>query len=122
MITPFGKELRKARVDLDMAQADMAKTIGVSPAYLSAVETGKRKATYALCERIGRLTKDKALEVKLKNLVSLESGMVPIHNLEQAQKALVLKICSVKMEGTFIANVLKMIQSYEALHSNPKQV
>lgn len=32
-LTELGKELRKLRVDLDINLADMANTIGVSPAF-----------------------------------------------------------------------------------------
>ena len=43
MITEFGKRLRKARIDLGVNLGQMAKDVGVSPAFLSSIETGKRK-------------------------------------------------------------------------------
>lgn len=43
MLTEFGKILRKIRIDNQELLKDMAKKLGVSSAYLSAVETGKRK-------------------------------------------------------------------------------
>ncbi len=42
MLTPFGKFLRKLRIDHGELLRDMATTLGVSPAFLSAVENGKR--------------------------------------------------------------------------------
>ena len=42
MITPFGKELRKIRIDRCLSLRDMAAALGITPAYLSAIETGKR--------------------------------------------------------------------------------
>ena len=44
MITLLGKYLRKARVDLDLSLRELADQIGISPAQLSAIETGKRDA------------------------------------------------------------------------------
>jgi len=41
-MTPFGEELRLLRQQRSLTQAQMAKAIGVSPAYLSALEHGKR--------------------------------------------------------------------------------
>lgn len=43
MLTNFGKALRKIRIDHDELLRDMAVALGVSSAYLSAVETGKRR-------------------------------------------------------------------------------
>lgn len=43
MLTNFGKALRKIRIDRDELLRDMAVALGVSSAYLSAVETGKRR-------------------------------------------------------------------------------
>ena len=43
MLTEFGKALRKIRIDRQQLLRDMADRLGVSSAYLSAVETGKRR-------------------------------------------------------------------------------
>lgn len=42
-ITLFGKCLRKIRIDQGLLLADMAKTLKVSPAYLSSIENGLRE-------------------------------------------------------------------------------
>lgn len=41
-MTPFGERLRELRAASGMTQKQMAAKIGVSPAYLSALEHGKR--------------------------------------------------------------------------------
>lgn len=43
MLTEFGKSIRKIRIDHGVILADMARTLGVTSSYLSAVEHGKRK-------------------------------------------------------------------------------
>jgi DNA-binding Xre family transcriptional regulator len=45
MLTPFGKQLRKHRIDKWARLIDMADFIGISPSHLSGIEVGKRKLT-----------------------------------------------------------------------------
>ena len=42
MTTPFGEAIRRIRRERGLSQKDMAKALNVSPAYLSALENGKR--------------------------------------------------------------------------------
>lgn len=49
---PIGKFLRRLRVDHDERLFDMAKKIGVSSAFLSAVENGHKKASNSLINKI----------------------------------------------------------------------
>lgn len=53
--TSFGKEIRKLRVDHDQTQKDLAKLLGVSPAFLSAVEVGKKQVPKNWTEKIARI-------------------------------------------------------------------
>lgn len=41
-MTPFGQAIRRLRAERGVTQREMAKAIGVSPAYLSALEHGNR--------------------------------------------------------------------------------
>lgn len=56
-MTPFGAHLRQLRAERGMTQKQLAHLIGVSPAYLSALEHGHRgKPSFDLIQRIaGRL-------------------------------------------------------------------
>lgn len=52
-MTPFGKKLRDLRAERGISQKDMAKAIGVSAAYLSALEHGRRgQPTWDKLQRI----------------------------------------------------------------------
>lgn len=44
MSTSLGKELKKLRIDLGITLGDMALAIGKSASFLSAVETGRKRA------------------------------------------------------------------------------
>lgn len=51
-MTPFGKEIRKIRIDADITMSDMAAAIEKTPAYLSAVELGDKPLSDALVQDI----------------------------------------------------------------------
>lgn len=51
-LTSFGKEVRKRRIDSAVTLGQMAEALGVSPAYLSAIEMGKRNLPLELLEKI----------------------------------------------------------------------
>lgn len=52
MVTKFGKLLRKLRIDQGQVLKQMADTLNVSSAYLSAIELGKRNVPNDLVESI----------------------------------------------------------------------
>lgn len=52
-MTPFGEHLRHLRLQRGITQKEMALALNVSPAYLSALEHGKRgKPSWVLIQRI----------------------------------------------------------------------
>lgn len=52
MLTRFGKRLRTLRIETDQKLKDMAEVLGVTVAYLSAVENGKRAVPDTWIEKI----------------------------------------------------------------------
>ncbi|MCX8999483.1 helix-turn-helix domain-containing protein [Rhizobiaceae bacterium BDR2-2] len=53
MTTPFGETVRRLREQRGVTQKQMAEAIGVSPAYLSALEHGKRgKPSFDFLQRV----------------------------------------------------------------------
>lgn len=52
MVTVFGKQLRRLRLDRDELMKDMADKLDVTPAYLSSIENGKRQPTEELLNRL----------------------------------------------------------------------
>lgn len=52
-MTPFGIKIRELRAQKGVTQKEMAEALGVTPAYLSALEHGKRSApNWALQQKI----------------------------------------------------------------------
>lgn len=90
MFTEFGKLLRKIRIDQGMLLKDMADAFGVSSAYLSAVETGKKSVSDDLVDRAAQFLGFKRGSDEYNNLqdaasisrgeVSMSTkGMTPKH-------------------------------------------
>lgn len=55
-ITPFGKEIKKHLIDLEMSQSELAKKMGVSSPYVGEILRGTRSSVNAqrkVCEAIG---------------------------------------------------------------------
>jgi transcriptional regulator with XRE-family HTH domain len=55
MLTKFGMYLRKLRIDNGELLKDMADKLGVTPSYLSAIETGKRNIPGDWVDKIAAL-------------------------------------------------------------------
>jgi transcriptional regulator with XRE-family HTH domain len=53
-LTPFGKALRKLRIDRDMLLKTMAEGASVTPAFLSAIEAGKKPIPSYLVGRLAQ--------------------------------------------------------------------
>jgi transcriptional regulator with XRE-family HTH domain len=68
-LTNFGIEVRKYRVELGETLYEMAKTLGVSPSYLSGVETGRKRASEDLVEGL-----IKHLKLDMINAVQLKKA------------------------------------------------
>ncbi len=52
MTTQFGKELKKLRIDGGMTLMDMARTLEISAAFLSAIETGRKRIPDGMLARL----------------------------------------------------------------------
>src|SRR5258707_454551 len=50
--TPFGRALRKMRIDRGETLADLAKVLDVSPAFLSAIEIGKKHVPETMFDKL----------------------------------------------------------------------
>ena len=61
-LTPFGKLIRILRIEEEVKTKDMADEIGVSVAYLSAVETGKKKLSDSFIDSVVSFFSAKGIE------------------------------------------------------------
>ncbi|MFV0520721.1 MAG: helix-turn-helix transcriptional regulator [Lachnospirales bacterium] len=83
IITEFGKILRKIRIDNDEILKNMAEKLGVSSAYLSAVEVGKRYIPEDWVTEIVDLyeiNENSECELKLSYYASIKNTIFNIEN------------------------------------------
>ncbi|NBB11837.1 helix-turn-helix domain-containing protein [Pseudomonas sp. SLFW] len=93
MLTEFGKLLRKIRIDKGMLLKDMAGALSISPAYLSAVETGKKPIPDGFVGRIASLfdyTVGSDEHAALEDSASMSKGEAPMKHLPQKHQQAVL--------------------------------
>jgi len=95
-MTPFGEKLRALRAARAVTQRDMARALEVSPAYLSALEHGRRGAPSAglihqICQFFGLIWDDAD---ELSSLAKLSRPRLRLHagGLTPAQTALANRI------------------------------
>ena len=94
-LTSFGKTVREARRDLGDTLMTMAKELGTSPAFLSAVETGRNKVPTDLVTKIDRFFKQRGKAIpNLKQLAIASNESAPLDGLTYQHKMLVAGFAS----------------------------
>ncbi|WP_019594107.1 helix-turn-helix domain-containing protein [Thioalkalivibrio sp. ALM2T] len=89
-LTPFGKKVRHLRIDADVTLKDMADALGVSSAYLSAVEVGRKPASEALAEKVARYFRKRGVEPgDLVEIALRDVKSIDVQNLEGRDKQLI---------------------------------
>ncbi|WP_063196508.1 XRE family transcriptional regulator [Bradyrhizobium sp. AT1] len=90
MLTPFGIAIRKLRLDKGMRLLDLANRLGLSSAFLSAIETGKKAIPDAFVLNVARAMNLSAPEIKeLRRAADRTRKEVPVAKLAEEQRELV---------------------------------
>ena len=95
MITDFGKELRILRVEKDENINTMAKKLGISIAYLSAIESGNRPIPSDLVEKIiekYHLSKERRELLREKEAISSKKIDIDLELVTNEQRKLVFAL------------------------------
>lgn len=120
MLTPFGKYLRKLRIDRGHLLKNMADLLKVTSSYLSAVETGKRAVPSEWPQKIaseyGLVAQEEAELVRLAELsapeftVDLREGAD-----EQTREAVAMFARRVtSMDNNALAQLISLMQEQES--------
>lgn len=106
-LTEFGKAIRTARIETDSTLSQMAQAIGATPAFLSAIETGRKKVPVAWIEKIDVFFKRKGKTINnLRELADVANGDVCVTGLSAAQQMLVAGFARTNLD----ANQLKKFE------------
>lgn len=94
-LTSFGKTVREARRELGDTLMTMATALGTSPAFLSAIETGRNKVPADFVVKIERFFKDKGKNIpNLKQLALASNEAAPLDGLSYQHKMLMAGFAS----------------------------
>ena len=89
-LTDFGVAVRKARLDAKVTLNDMATALGVTPAFLSSLEVGRKKIPKDWAEKIEAFFKTKGVAVpNLRKLADVANRSIPLDGMSP-QKAMML--------------------------------
>lgn len=95
MLSNYGKVLRKIRIDKGLTMAQMAKAIGITSAYLSTIERGKRNIPKSLTQDIighYELSNEQVAELRKAEYLSMDSVEIDISAVSLHKKTLVLSL------------------------------
>lgn len=108
MLTSFGKELRKLRIERSELMKDMAERLEVTVSYLSAVENGKRNVPRSWIEDIAKIY---ALSIERQEMLK--------ESVYRAQESIEFSLKNKNQEDLDFLFVLA--RRYEDLGSDEKQ-
>lgn len=108
MLTSFGKELRKLRIERGELMKDMAEGLGVTVSYLSAVENGKRNVPRSWINDITEMYG-----------LSYERQVMLQESLYKAQESIEISLKNKDQEDLDV--LFALARSYEDLGSEEKQ-
>ncbi|MDR2716052.1 MAG: helix-turn-helix domain-containing protein [Coriobacteriaceae bacterium] len=86
---PINRILKMLRIAEDMSARELAGQIGLSPSYISDIETGRKKPTLTVLEKYGQL-----FGISPANLLLLQEG-----NQRASHTELLFKVLEKKLEA-----------------------
>lgn len=114
-LTEFGKAVRKARIDANETLLSMATAIGTSPAFLSGMETGRKKIPTEWVTKIVDFFNAKNVETEdLQELAHISNDAIPVEGLPLQQQMMVAGFAKSAMTADQLkkfAELLKEIHS-----------
>lgn len=111
MITEFGKAVRKARIESGENITSMANELKVSPAFISSIETGKKKVPAKTTEAIIQFFSRRCILIEnIKELADIQNGFVSINNLPYKQKLLISMLSRNSIDETTISDIIDNVK------------
>lgn len=94
MITSFGKTLRKIRIDRGEILYDMARKLGITSSYLSAIECGKRNIPEDFIDKLQEyyeFTDEELLELNITKDEAIKELSINMENINLKKRTLALE-------------------------------
>lgn len=114
-ITEFGKVVRKARLDAEVSLLQMANELEVSSAFLSGMETGRKKITTDWVRKIKAFFAARDIVVKnLDEAADVANKSVSLDGLSPAQQMLMAGFARTSLSHEEIENLKALLEAANA--------
>jgi DNA-binding XRE family transcriptional regulator len=109
-LTDFGKAVRKARLDANETLSTMADALSVSPAFLSALETGRKNISEEWIVKIADYFLEKGIKIeKLAEYADVSNQSVSIANCNPQQQMLIAGFARSSFDAVTLAKFAKLL-------------
>lgn len=113
-ITEYGKLVRKARLDAGLTMLDMARSIGVTPSYLSATETGAKKVSPSFVDKVVVFFESRGITIRgIREAADVSNQTVSLEGLSTAQQFLVAGFARVDLSQEKLEEFAKLLANTE---------
>lgn len=109
-LTEFGKAVRKARIDSNETLGTMADALGVSPGFLSSIETGRKKIPLDLMEKVRFFLSSHGISIpNLDALASVSNQSVSLEGLSPRHQMLVAGFARSTIDGETLEKMAELL-------------
>lgn len=118
-ITEFGKVVRKARLDAEISLLQMANELDVSSAFLSGMETGRKKVTEEWVGKIKSFFAGHRIAVpNLAEAADVSNKAVSLEGLNPAHQMLIAGFARTSLSPEDIENLKALLAAANAKKEN----
>lgn len=118
-ITEFGKVVRKARLDAEVSLLSMANELEVSSAFLSGMETGRKKVTEEWVHKIRLFFASRNIELPtIAEAADISNKSVSLEGLSPAHQMLVAGFARTSLNHEDMENLKKLLAAANAKKEN----
>lgn len=109
-ISEYGKLVRKGRIDAGITMLDMAKSMGVSPSFLSATEVGTKKISDDFLNRVIEFFASKGIHISgIREAADVSNKAVSLEGLSTTQQFLVAGFARANMSKDQLDAFVKLL-------------
>ncbi len=113
-LTAFGSAVRKARIDAKVTLQAMAKTLGVTAAYLSGMEVGRKKVPDEWVRKIHDFFRERGVAVdNLQQLADVSNESVPLKGMNPQQMMMVSGFARARLTDEQIKKFMQLLNKKE---------
>lgn len=109
-LTDFGRSVRKARLDANETLSTMAEMLNVSPAFLSAMETGRKNISEEWITKISHYFLSRGIKLeRLAEYADISNQSVSIAGCNPQQQMLIAGFARSNFDAETLAKFAKLL-------------